>query len=131
MTKNPMIECKIKAPAVPLDGYYWIALNGASCAASLIAPLSIDVQCQPTPGNLIGFPTREEASDMQRFCLTGPIEEVHERLMELAQREDVVIKVFKNPERPTHGPTLWIDREHLEAHARELAVLRAHEFLVE
>ena len=109
MTKNPMIEYKIKAPASPLDGYYWIAINGASCAASLIAPLSIEVLCKPTPDNLIGFPTREEASDMQHFCLTGPIQEVHKRLMKLKEREDIVIKVFKNPEPPTHGPTLWID----------------------
>jgi hypothetical protein len=120
MTKNPMIECQIKAPAIPLDGYYWIAINGASCAASLIGPLSVDVQCKPTPQNLIGFPTREEAIDMQRFCLTGPIEEVHERLMELAQREDVVIKVFKNSEPPTHGPTLWIDAPETPVSAVEV-----------
>jgi hypothetical protein len=109
MTKNPMIEYQIKAPAIPLDGYYWIAINGASCAASLVTPLSAEVQCKPTPETLIGFPTREEASDMQHFCLTGPIEGVHERLMKLEQREDVVIKVFKTPKPPTHGPTLWID----------------------
>jgi hypothetical protein len=106
---NIGIEFRIKAPAAPLDGYFWIAINGASCAASLIAPLSIRVQCKPTPENLIGFPTRKEASDMQQFFLTGPSEEVHERLMKLEQREDVVIKVFKNPEPPTHGPTLWAD----------------------
>lgn len=108
-TRIPLIEFKITTPKYVKDGYYWIAINGASCAASLLTPLSVNVQCTPTPETMIGFPTREEAIATQRFCLTGPIAAVTKRLCDLERRDDVVIKVFKHPEPPTYGPTMWID----------------------
>jgi hypothetical protein len=107
--ESTLIEFKRLAPATPLDAYYWIAINGASCAAMLRTPLSVDVQCSPTPEVMFGFPTRDEAQDTQHFCLTRPIADVELKLSELQWREDVVIKVFKKPQPPTHGPTLWID----------------------
>lgn len=107
-----MIETKvkIKGPATPLDGYYWIAINGASCAASLDHPMSIAVEVTPTPQNLIGFPTSAEARAVQELCLTGSMEEIGKRLHALFEREDVVFKIYEHSEPATEGPTLWLDK---------------------
>jgi hypothetical protein len=74
--------------------YWWIALNGPSCARSnfpMCNPL-----VTPTPEQLIGFPTAKEAEEAQHTCLTAPIKDVKKhmknwvtevRLGRLAQEE--------------------------------------------
>ena len=50
------------------ESYWWIAINGPSCARSnfpMRKPL-----VTPTPEQLIGFPTAEEAEQAQHTCLT-------------------------------------------------------------
>jgi hypothetical protein len=89
------------------DFYYWIAINGASVAASQVA-LPETLTVIPRPNYLVGFPTREEQLEAQEFALTAPIPDVYQRTVEWAYRADVKYIVLKNPDPPTHGQTAWI-----------------------
>jgi hypothetical protein len=89
---------------------YWIAINGPSCAISALR------FCQPvvtpTPEQLFGFPTWEEAYEAQQLCLNAPMAEVNKFLKGL--RSDIksgrarYIRP-KHPQLPTRGPTMWTD----------------------
>ena len=85
---------------------YWIAINGSSVAATLLADLPAP-QVIPTPETLIGFPTREEAAETQKFLLTASIPSVAARLQTMRQRKELEIYVFKKPGKPTKE-TQWI-----------------------
>jgi hypothetical protein len=66
----------------------------------------------PTPEQLIGFPTLEEAQRAQRICLRASINAVR-RFME-SLRPDVKsgrIRVIKppHPQPQTDGPTMWTE----------------------
>lgn len=92
--------------------YWWLAVNGASCAASHI-PFPRTVKVHPTPEQLIGFRTREEHLKTQRFLLDAPIKDV-DRFMKRTlpariRRGEVVYIRPDNPEPPTHGSTIWRD----------------------
>jgi hypothetical protein len=89
---------------------YWIALNQDVCAFSELPfhkPL-----VTPTPEQLLGFPTAEEAYEAQQLCLHAPIPEVEHFLFEL--RHDVwkgrvwVIQP-KHPQPPTTEVTTWTE----------------------
>src|SRR5262249_12405147 len=90
--------------------YYWLAINGSSVALARI-PVSVEVlarsRVSPTPQQLIGFPTHEEAAAAQQLLLTAPIEAVRARMGEWAGRADVAVIVPHHPEPPTTGVTLW------------------------
>lgn len=57
------------------EQFYWLAINGASVAASGI-PMPVTVRVHPTPEQLIGFRTREAHLATQNLLLTAPISEV-------------------------------------------------------
>ena len=57
--------------------YYWLAINGASCAASTMPiPATAKIKVTPRPEQLIGFSTREEQMKVQKMCLEAPMNEV-------------------------------------------------------
>jgi hypothetical protein len=101
---------------------YWIALNGSSCAISSL-PLR-QPHVTPTPVELVGFPTFEEAYDAQQICLHAPIEEVRRFLRGLIpdiRSGRLRLIQPKHPQPPTRGQTLWTDSS--EVHG---LVQRAH-----
>ena len=93
---------------------YWIAINSSSCALCSF-PLR-NPMLTPTPEQLLGFPTLEEAERAQRICIQAPMHEVRRFLKSLAP--DVHsgrIRVIQ----PTHpqppgAPCAWT--ESAEAH---------------
>jgi hypothetical protein len=105
-----------------MDERYWIAINGTSCAMS---PLPMrNPLLTPTPEQMLGFPTHEEAARAQRICLQAPMDEVQRFLESL--RPDVEsgrIRVIQpeHPQPPIASQSIWT--ESTEAHQ---AVQRAH-----
>lgn len=90
--------------------YWWLAINGASCAASFI-DLPSTVKVSPIPEQLLGYHTQDEQLTAQQFLLNAPIDEVTEYMQAMPdriQRKEVVYIRPENPEEPTHGPTLWV-----------------------
>jgi hypothetical protein len=92
--------------------YYWIAINGGSCAMS-ITPMRLFPTVSPVPNNMIGFRTIEEARDNQHFLLTAPIEEANDRMQQLlqkARRDEIVLVIPEFSEPPVNRgePTLWL-----------------------
>ena len=64
------------------DERYWIAINGASCALTAFPmrhPFVI-----PTPEQLLGFPTLDEARKAQQVCLNAPMPEVKRFMQSLS-----------------------------------------------
>ena len=97
--------------------YFWLALNGPSVAATAI-PLSNDLSVTPTPEQLIGFSTFEEAKRIQQFLLTAPMEEVVKYMESLPPRirsGEVQYIRPENPEPYTEGATAWHDEPALVA----------------
>ena len=95
---------------------YWIAINGSSCAMSSL-PL-LEPMVTPTPEQLLGFPTWDEARHAQRLCLTAPMSEVRRFLESLAS--DVRagrIRVIQpqHPQPPTVNGTAWTDNADIHA----------------
>jgi hypothetical protein len=92
------------------EARYWIAINGASCAMASFPMKSPTVK--PTPQQLLGFPTLEEAQRAQRICLTEPMKKVRRFLESLApdvHSGRIVVIQPTNPEPPTHGQTIWME----------------------
>jgi hypothetical protein len=90
--------------------YYWIAVNGASCAMSS-APMRHPVVI-PTPEQMWGFHTLEEAERAQHVCLHQPIPEVIEFFQSLEPHiHSGRIRYVRpaHPEPPTRGETMWVD----------------------
>lgn len=85
---------------------YWIAVNGASCAASAI-PLREPFRVIPTPEILVGFPTAKEAKQNQRCLLEAAFAEVREKMHSWMSRGDLKIIKPEHPDPPTTGPTIW------------------------
>ncbi|MBX3444358.1 MAG: hypothetical protein KF774_18295 [Planctomyces sp.] len=97
--------------------YYWIALNGPSVAATTI-PLSKNLSVSPTPEQLLGFSTYDEAKRIQHFLLTSPMEEVVKYIESLPPRirsGEVQYIRPTNPEPYTEGITAWHDGPALVA----------------
>lgn len=92
------------------EQFYWLAINGASVAASSI-PLPVTVRVSPTPEQLIGFRSREEQVAAQQFFLNAPIKEVsrymNEELLDKIKSGEVAYTKPDKPEPPTTGATLW------------------------
>jgi hypothetical protein len=88
---------------------YWIAINGPSVALCSVA--MDEVHCRPTPEQMFGFPTLQEAREAQKLLLDSPIPECHRRMKAWMAREDVAVRKPKDPEPCTTGPTMWVSAE--------------------
>jgi hypothetical protein len=94
------------------DRRYWIAINGPSCARTSIALREPKVS--PTPYQLIGFPTDEEAREAQRICLEESPATVRQFMESLQPRvRSGVIRVIQpdHPEPPTTEQTAWLEAD--------------------
>ena len=95
----------------PEAEWWWLAVNGPSCAASMV-PLPSTVTISPTPEQLLGFRTQGEQLAAQRLLIFAPVSEV-ERFMaksvpaKIKSGEVCYIRPDR-PQPPTHGPTLWL-----------------------
>jgi hypothetical protein len=91
---------------------YWIAINGPSCARSSL-PMR-NPRVTPTPQQLFGFLTPEEAQKAQHICLTAPIPEVKKFMRDLqpgvASGRVRYIRP-EHPQPPTRGQTMWTEDE--------------------
>ena len=98
-----------------MDERHWIAINGSSCALCTF-PLR-EPLVTPTPEHLVGFPTLEEAEEVQRLCLSAPMKTVHRFIQGLGAdvRAGRIRHIRpKHPQLPTEGTTAWTDST--EAH---------------
>ena len=90
--------------------WWWIATNGASCAAAPAPSRSVP-SVVPTPEQLIGYRTQHEQLEAQRLILWAPMEQVNEYLGALPRRIRIgEIKYVRpnGPEPSTQGQTRWI-----------------------
>jgi len=107
------------------DYKYWIAVNGASVAASSI-PLPGTVTVCPTPELLVGFNSRDEQLRIQRFLLSAPIEDANEcvtNLLGRAKAGEVVVITPPNPEPPTRDQTVWTAQPANHESAGDLSII--------
>lgn len=92
------------------EDWWWLAVNGPSCAACGFPAQVERLKVQPVPEQMIGFRTREEQVAAQKFLITAPIKKVKEFMASLPSKIDageVAYSRPSNPEPPTHGPTVW------------------------
>jgi hypothetical protein len=85
---------------------YWLAVNGPSVAFSgqaLPQPKVI-----PTPEMLLGFRTKQEALETQKFLLAAPIRDCQRKLDDLGLDTTIRIIRLKHPEPATRGQTQWV-----------------------
>ena len=87
---------------------FWLAINGASVAAS---PFPFEnVVVRPTPEMIFGFLTRAEQVEAQRLLLKLPLNEVisyMKSLQKLVKDGVVVVEMFSKP-KPPSSATRWI-----------------------
>jgi len=95
-----------------IETHYWLAINGASCAMSSF-PMPATVTVAPRPKMLVEFPTHGEAKTAQYSLLTDSIAKCCKLMDKWRKRHDVVIKVCKTPERPTHGPPFGYSKDNV------------------
>ena len=89
-----------------METFYWIAINGASCAICRF-PLPKTLGVRPVPQALLGFKTQAEAETQHKFILTADLDAVHARIRSFAGRADVAKITPTDPEPPTQGQTVW------------------------
>jgi len=97
------------------DEWWWLAVNGASCAANGFPARLEDLNVSPVPEQLIGFRTREEQLEIQQFLLTAPIADVQQYMTSLPEKIESGELAYvrpQHPEPPTHGPTSWHINRH-------------------
>jgi hypothetical protein len=98
------------------DEWWWLAVNGASCAACWF-PLRADLIVKPTPEQLLGFRTREAQLEVQHVFLNAPLDEVAQfqrmHLLPKIERGDIAYIRPPAPEAPTRGQTMWIPGDDL------------------
>lgn len=97
--------------------WYWLALNGASVAASPTR-MRWGFEVDPVPEQLIGFETLKEQQIVQEFLLTAPppkLRRYMETLTTRIKKGEVAYSRPEHPEPPRHGPTVWlVSREDIE-----------------
>ena len=89
--------------------WWWIATNGASCAAAPAPSRSVP-SVVPTPEQLIGYRTQHEQLEAQRLILWAPMEKVNEYLGGLPRRIRMGEIKYVRPNAPepsTQGQTRW------------------------
>jgi hypothetical protein len=92
---------------------FWIATNGPTCVRSIF-PMRRPI-VSPTPEQMWGFPTAEEAEQAQAICIYAPIEQAMDYLRGLGPdiaRGRVTYFRPEKPEAPTTGTTMWLDEPH-------------------
>lgn len=92
------------------DGWWWLAVNGPSCAACGFPTQADRLEVSPVPEQLIGFRTREEQLAAQKLLITAPINKVKKFMASLPSKIDSREVAYirpTNPEPPTCGPTVW------------------------
>jgi len=89
------------------DEYWFLALNGPSCAMSAF-PLRKPFDVFPRPEFLIGFEDEEEARRYQQLFLTCPPEDLPKHGAMLRARPDVIILSVEDSEPRTTGQTVWV-----------------------
>ena len=92
------------------DSWWWLAVNGPSCAACGFPAQAELLEVRPVPEQLIGFRTREEQLAAQKFLITAPIKKVKEYMASLPSKinaGEVAYVRPSNPEPPTRGATVW------------------------
>lgn len=93
---------------VPVN--WWLAVNGASCAASPM-PLPDTLVVRPTPERLLGYRTQAEQLDDQRRFLQHPLDSVRNYVRQILPMKvkagDIKQRLFERPEPPTKQ-TLWL-----------------------
>jgi hypothetical protein len=79
----------------------------------------------PTPEQMLGFPTFEEAYEAQQVCLNEPMPKVQRFLLSLsADVKSGRIRVIqpKHPQPPTSGPTMWTDSAEMHGTIQDFHV---------
>lgn len=92
--------------------WWWVAVNGETAALSPIASETPPL-IQPTPEQLLGYRTLDEAKAAQQFLLTAPVSDIYRSMVggDLAKRikaGEISYFLPKKPELPTKGPTQWL-----------------------
>jgi hypothetical protein len=91
--------------------YWWLAINGSSCAVSPM-PLPDTVVVRPQPHTLLGYQTQAEQLKDQQFFLTASIEEIaryqNGPMRKKVASGEVRFKGCAMPDVPTKGPTCWL-----------------------
>lgn len=96
------------------DSIYWLAINGASAAASSL-PLDSSRRwtISPTPEWAVGYRTQKEQQQAHRFFLTAPPGALKEYIASLRERQkdgEVLVETYQSPEAPQEQTT-WIQEE--------------------
>lgn len=108
---GPYLILRPQAAPAQEEKFYWLAINGASCAASGV-PLPPTVRVTPTPEQLIGFRSREEHLATKKFLMTASIADVERFMREEMSRRvkngEVAYIRPASPEPPTRGITMWL-----------------------
>ena len=86
---------------------YWIAINGSSCAASVL-PWEMP-KTSPIAEILVGFLTVEEADKAQFQMLNEPIEKIEQIFASWFHRDDVQMIRNANSEPQTDCVTVWME----------------------
>ena len=97
------------------DEWWWLAVNGASCAACFGQARAEDLEVTPVPEQLIGFRTRKKQLEIQQFLLTAQMDDVRRYMASLPAKiksGEVASVRPRNPEPPTHGSTSWHLKQH-------------------
>lgn len=97
------------------DEWWWLAVNGASCAACFFPARVDDLEVSPVPEQLIGFRTREEQLEIQQFFLTAPIQDVGRYMASVPRKVKAGELGYlrpDNPEPPSHDSTMWHVKRH-------------------
>jgi hypothetical protein len=94
------------------DTRYWIAINGPSC--SLCAIPLCEPLVTPTPEQLFGFPTLEEAEGAQQICLNAPMKKANRYLRGLSG--DITSGRIRHirpkyPQPPSKEATAWTEND--------------------
>jgi len=92
---------------------YWIAINGASVVFCPL-PAKNPPTVAPTPEQLIGFSTAEEAKHIQEKLLTCPVNEIIPTMRNLRakwKRGEIGYVTPKTPQPPTDETAVFYHRE--------------------
>lgn len=73
------------------DKRYWLAFNHISCAMCEVPTTAEDIECSPTPHQLLGFKSRDEAKEWLRFLVTAPFHQIRARAKIGFDRDRVTI----------------------------------------
>ena len=90
--------------------WWWLAVNGPSCAACGFPVQAERLKVRPVPEQMIGFRSREEQLVALKFLITAPIKKVKEYMASMPSKIDAFEVAYirhSNPEPPTRGPTVW------------------------